>query len=346
MESTQQLHPSTCAADRIPRGGWGRAWCIGLTASVLALALLEFDLRSRGYGPSVRDEPALWGSLRSQASGSGADTVVLLGASRFQLGIDPELLAPEMRATRVLQLSIDGSSPLPVLEDLARDDSFAGTVLVEVTPGALFGTSPRPREVAESWLAEHEKRPLLRDLEVALRLPLEERFAILRPGLKTALVDRLLARASSAPHVSMRRSRYQPADFTRRDQHGSRSTPSLGSELCEHRELGERLETIRVAVAEIRRRGGRVVFVRMPSTGEVRAHEDLVFPREVTWDRLVATDGVVGIHFEDDAELSSFECPDGSHLDTSDVARFTSLLASRLSSSEPERIPGPSTSGE
>lgn len=345
MANDHQLHPSTCAADRIPRGGWGRAWCVAVTVSLLALTLIELDLRSRGYGPSVRDDPALWASVRSEATGSGADTVVLLGASRFQLGIDPELLATEMRARRVLQLSIDGSSPLPVLEDLTHDESFAGTVLVEVTPGALFGSNPRPREVAQSWLAEREKRALLSDLELALRLPLEESFVVLRPGLKTALVDRLLARPSSPPHVSMRRNRYQPADFSRQDQRGSRSTPSLGSTLCDDRELGDRLETIRVAVAEIRRRGGRVSFVRMPSTGEVRAQEDLVFPREITWDRLVSTDGIVGIHFEDDAELSSFECPDGSHLDSSDVTRFTSALATRLSASTPERTPAPGTPG-
>jgi hypothetical protein len=330
MSKESHLEQSKSAADRIPQGRWGRAWLIAFVSAALALATIELDLRARGFSPSVRDEPSLWGSLRASASGAGPNTIVLIGASRFQLGIDPQLLESQLNADAAFELSIDGSSPLPVLDDLAQDHTFAGTVLVEVTPGALFGTNPRPRQIAESWLADYAKRPRVSDLEVGLRLPFEERLVLFRPGLKTALVDRLLLRPGAPPFVSMRRDRYQSADFARLGRGAVHPSPSLGSALCERSELDERLELIRASVARIHNRGGRVVFVRMPSTGTVRELEELTFPRESTWERLVATEGVVGMHFEDHPELSEFDCPDGSHLDAKDVARFTSALARRL----------------
>ena len=88
------------------------------------------------------------------------------------------------------------------------------------------------------------------------------------------------------------------------------------------RQLG-RLEA---AVAAIRERGGRVVFVRPPSTGTVRELEAQFAPREAFWDRMLAVTGAPGIHFEDHPELAGFDCPEWSHLTAEDAVRYSRIL--------------------
>jgi hypothetical protein len=80
------------------------------------------------------------------------------------------------------------------------------------------------------------------------------------------------------------------------------------------------------AVERIRERGGRVVFVRYPSTGQVREIERNTAPREGFWERILAETGAPGIHFEDHESLRDFDCPEWSHLTARDAVRFTTAL--------------------
>jgi len=91
-------------------------------------------------------------------------------------------------------------------------------------------------------------------------------------------------------------------------------------------------ETHRLArqVATLRSRGARVYFVVLPKTGLVRALEERQYPRRQFWDRFAAEIGAPAVHFEDVPGLRGFACPDGSHLDFRDQARFTAALARAL----------------
>ena len=86
------------------------------------------------------------------------------------------------------------------------------------------------------------------------------------------------------------------------------------------------LERIRVAVDKVRARGVKVVFVRPPSTGTVRDLERQYSPREKTWDLMLQVTGAPGIHFEDHPQLAGFDCPEWSHLTTTDAVQFTATL--------------------
>jgi hypothetical protein len=84
------------------------------------------------------------------------------------------------------------------------------------------------------------------------------------------------------------------------------------------------------AVTKLRARGVRVLFVRMPSTGEYLAYENKMFPRARTWDVLLARTGAPGIYFEDYAELrpdvQGYYLPEWSHMTRADGERFTAAL--------------------
>jgi hypothetical protein len=76
-------------------------------------------------------------------------------------------------------------------------------------------------------------------------------------------------------------------------------------------------------VERIRFRGGRVVFIAMPWSGMVREIEARRYPRALFWDRFLQEFGAAGAHATYEPALQEFACPDGSHLDVRDRARFT-----------------------
>ena len=81
-------------------------------------------------------------------------------------------------------------------------------------------------------------------------------------------------------------------------------------------------------VEQIRRRGGSVVFVRMPIDGRLRAVEESAFSQTQSLMRDIRARNLEVIDF---AEMAGhFRCPDGSHLEASEADRFSRLLAEKL----------------
>ena len=83
-------------------------------------------------------------------------------------------------------------------------------------------------------------------------------------------------------------------------------------------------------VQKLRSRGGKIVFVRFPFTGELKQLEDRATPRAGPWNRIIKETGAPGIYFEDYPELAGFECPESSHLSGPDSVKFTQLLVPHL----------------
>ena len=87
-------------------------------------------------------------------------------------------------------------------------------------------------------------------------------------------------------------------------------------------------------VERIQARGGRVVFARFPSTGEVLAVDEAMRSRREHWDRFAARTAAETLHFQDVPGLAGFDCPDGAHLDRGDTARFHRGAGRRASRAE------------
>jgi hypothetical protein len=80
------------------------------------------------------------------------------------------------------------------------------------------------------------------------------------------------------------------------------------------------------AIAQIQARGGRVVYVRMPTCDERWTGDEIVFPKAQFWDQLAAQTRALTIHFKDYPELAKFPCPDTSHIESKDAPEFTRTL--------------------
>ena len=84
------------------------------------------------------------------------------------------------------------------------------------------------------------------------------------------------------------------------------------------------------AVEKLHARGGKIVFVRLPVSGELKSLEDRLSPRSQTWEPFLKRTGANGIYFEDFPELASFACPEWSHLSAGDSVEFSKRLVPHL----------------
>lgn len=99
----------------------------------------------------------------------------------------------------------------------------------------------------------------------------------------------------------------------------------------EEAELRQRLAEMRTAIENIRGRGGKVIFLRTPSSKSAKAAEQTLFPREKYWDRLLDYTASPGIHYEDYDETAHFSQLEWSHLKPADAIDYTSHIVRQMS---------------
>jgi hypothetical protein len=265
------------------------------------------------------------------------------------------VLEQAARGPRPIQLATVGSSPVVILDHLAKDPSYAGTTLVGVVPPFLAAGGGPPVENPRRYVRKYHEWSPANEWEHALSLPLQERFAFIQQEdltLRQLLAHAPIPRRSAAfapelpPHFSQidldRRTRMtQRAEhdtaLMERIQHiwlplfaGPPKPAALSAEQWQKiLDAGwqANLQQVKAAVASIRARGGNVVFVRHPSTGPLRELEDRITPRAVFWDKLLQETGAQGIYDRDYPQLNGFECPEWSHLSASDSVEYTRRLS-------------------
>src|ERR1700741_1584175 len=107
----------------VPEQPWGRIFLGAIAVFALLLGGWEADWRAYGGRPRLTNTYGLWAMQRRRIDAGGGSAPVLLGASR--VFFDIQLPVWERLAGRPpIQLAIEGTSPLPFLEDLADDPLF------------------------------------------------------------------------------------------------------------------------------------------------------------------------------------------------------------------------------
>jgi hypothetical protein len=350
----------------VPAGDWGRAVTLALLLLVAFVGVMEARLAWRGFVPTLEDSSVLWATQRGRASSLGTKALILIGGSRIHLAADLDVLRQETGLEPV-QLAIDGSNFLPVLTDLASDPSVRGTVLVDFGDHLLLGV--RPDDTAHKYVREYQNRraALVFHLgtfartEPWLENQLHARLRSYADGARplTALWSRLVRNNPVPQYLVMRQDRSRLADYSRVQMpefYYARVMRNLSAQIpvttrMTHeemeRELRQRIEAVSPMegslekylagtrhlaglAARIREHGGSVRFLLLPSSKLVRLLEERRFPRALFWDRFAETVAAPTLHFEDVPALREFTCPDGSHLDFRDRARFSAALVEAI----------------
>jgi hypothetical protein len=242
-----------------------------------------------------------------------------------------------------IQLSMEGSSPRPVLKDLADDPNFKGRLIVDATEGLFFsprGGTKRPDENIKYY---HDRTPSQR-VSFELNRWLESQFVFIDKENFSLNAQLDALEIPSRPGVFMMP--IFPLDFQRNtfDRQMYMTDKFLVDTNLQNRvsaiwqffnsmskkappiseaDLDAIFQSVKSATDKITARGGQVLFLRPPSSGPALEGERMAFPREKFWDRLLSYTGCAGIHFADYPAIDHFICPEDSHLSRADAALFT-----------------------
>jgi len=325
---------------------------------ITAVISWELYLRNKGFETFFTDDPSLWTHNRDMVYEPADKATVFIGSSRIKFDLDIDTWQ-NITGDHAIQLACVGSTPVPILEDLANDKNFKGRLVVDVTEGLFFSTSPGyARRPTENLKYFKDRTPSQR-ASFHVNKVLESQFVFLDKEWLSlgAQMDKL--------HIPDRQGVYHfpgfPSDFGRvkfnRQEYmtdrfaadtnlrnivkniwgnmikASKEPPASGAK------LDSILNVVKTAVDKIKARGGEVLFVRTPSSGVFKIGESMGFPREKYWDRLLAVTQCTGIHYADYPAIANLECPENSHLSLSQAKGFTKNFIKILSEEKGWKFP-------
>ncbi|MEO7174082.1 hypothetical protein [Flavobacterium sp.] len=324
-----------------------------LTLVIVVTVVLSFEiyLRNKGVVIDYDDGSPLWSNCRAMVYEPSDKAIVFIGSSRIKYDLD-QATWNSLTSFHPIQLAIEGTCPRPMLEDLANDTNFKGKLVIDVTEGLFFSMAPPNMETAINRIKYFHDRTPAQQASFELNTVLESQFVFLnkdyfslnaqldnlqipsRPGV---FVMPLFPRNFSM--VTFGRQHYMtdefvanPAEinqvkgnwvfFAKMAHMGPPTPPQVYDAI---------FKKVKDDINKIKARGGEIVFVRTPSSGDYFKGESMGFPRDKFWDRLLKETDCRGIHFMDYPAMNQFECPEFSHLKLSDARLFTKAFFYELS---------------
>ncbi len=313
---------------------WRATWITALAIAAVALGALEWHYRQAGYLTNIEDGEGVWSIERARVYENNPKTLVVLGASRIHSAFDPETFRKESNGYKIIQLAVSGLEPVATLLELAEDEFFTGVALISLTAKMM----ERENWGAQRPFIDHYKRKynLSEYIHLAVRKAVQSLFVAANPQLSfDQVVKRALTGKTPIPpaYITLDSERKRITDFSRASEgfrqklidsviksYSTLATPPTPEKW--YREL----EPIFAAVKKLEERGGKVVFIRMPTTEESYEIDETRNPKEKYWNRFADSGVVRTIYFSDYESLASFECPDTSHIDSKDAPKFTHHL--------------------
>ena len=330
----------------IPAKPWGPILLGAIVMFVIMLAAWEMCWRDYGATPSYRNSNGSWAAQRRRIDNGEGSKTVLIGSSRILFDVQLPIWE-KATSERPIQLALEGTSSVPLLEDLADDPNFTGRLVVGVAPDLFFtGFAYRgdvipyyhkqgPSQRSGHWISQHLLEPYFAfyDPDFALATVIKRQGWPLRKGMrKDTRVRKLLVQDADRNSHMWRKVEVDPeyralARSIWAERFAGPPPPMMNTPEKLNKLVDTQIGRAEAAIKKLRARGVRIVFVRPPSAGEYYAFEQRVFPRATTWDVLLKRTNTSGIHFEDHPELQGYELPEWSHLSASEANRFTAALA-------------------
>lgn len=326
---------------------------IAIAFSILAIGIWELFWRSKGYFPDLDDDKHLWAINRGKVDKASTTDVVLVGSSRVLFDIQLEEWEKQT-GIQPIQLANAGASPLPVFHDIVENTDFKGTLVLGVTPPLFFSTTyPQapPWDRAASRSKFYKDRTYAQRLNYALSVPLQKSFAFicddeegwyddinLKALLKTIKLPKRTANPDMPPFY-----RFQDIDINRNVRMKQRVVTDtafansiktvwqffMSADMPPPDKDGTMAFFLN-DLEKFKARGGKVILVRLPSSGFFHDLGTNGLPRKDFWDVLVKKANVPAYHYSDYKELSGFDTPEWSHLSGPDADVFTERFVNIL----------------
>lgn len=320
-----------------------RSLVISVCLTLIVLTLWEMHCRSEGYVATQEDGKELWAEFRDKVKDSAPNQLIIVGASRghFDFQLDEW---EEASGTRPLMLSADGRGPAAVIEDIVEKTKFNGTLVVNVTPDLFF--VPPVDSVfgwwrGKEWVDYYHKRTYAQIFNHQLSYLLQPYFSFLTsgeetdPDLKSMINDWTFKPDRAEAGVPFPRFAYvendrncimldkfaQDTAYAAIIQRAWMEHVDSVNKFTDHRQ--EIFDFYINLVKKLKDRGGKVIFTRNPSSGDVYINEKLIYPRKEWWDKFIQQVDCPGYYFTDYPQLNQFDPPEWSHLATPDARIYT-----------------------
>ena len=327
-----------------------KAGIVTLITVIAFFIAWELHLRSKGIKISYDDGESLWADKRAMVYKPSDKATVFIGSSRNKFSLDIDTWE-HITGERAVQLAMEGNSPLPILDDLANDKRFKGKVVIDVTEGLFFSTAPNNITEPAANAEYYKKETPAQRFSFLVNEQLESKLVFLNKNHFSlhALINEFPVKKRpgvfALPHDCPRD--FNPVTFGRQNIMTDRflTDTTLQKKVTDlwafYRKMSKEppanpakrdsvIATIKKDADKIEGRGGKVIFLRTPSSGPFRTGEKMAFPREKYWEPLLMQTGRPGIHFEDYPAIAHFICPEFSHLKHADAIVFTKTLITIL----------------
>ena len=310
---------------------------VALTLFALMSCITEYGARKLGFRPSVADNQFYWShTFQRLLRVPHRKCIVIVGASRAHQGIDPAVLSNEL-GIPAYQLAIDNTPSWAIVQRLAKETSFSGTIFYEVHESGLLSVHRNSGSIMLDYYDNvyNNWSFIDRKLNARTKSYLQERsvlFSNLDPW------SLLLRRTMPLPTMRPDRQyilgyegypRY--TSIVRKNREEAARKHTLSDHNTRRKEfLNEALPRIRRTNEQLRRHGGQLILFRIVTSGRYRQYDQEAYPRPDYWDRITPATGVLTIHFSDYEGLRNISCPEGSHIDSKDAPAYTKQLAHAL----------------
>lgn len=317
---------------------------------ITAVAGYEMYLRSLGANVAYDDGAALWSGSRAKVYRQANEQVVFIGSSRIKYDLDIPTWN-ENTGLEAVQLACVGSSPRPMLEDLANDANFKGRLIIDVTEPLFFSDAPFFVKTPNENIKYFHDRTYAQKASFHLNNLLESNLVFLdkdnysmnaqldalglpnRPGVfQMPIFPRDFGRTTADRQTYMTDPFVADANQVNAVRgiwkflmDGPKGPPMTDPQIAVI------IQSVKKCTDKIKARGGEVIFVRTPSSGPFLMGEIKGFPRERYWDKLLTVTDCEGIHFQDYPSTANFQCPEFSHLSLSDAKLYTVQFVKILS---------------
>ena len=313
----------------------------------------EMMWRNKGFEATYNDDKVLWAEKRKEVYKPQNDATVFIGSSRIKFDLD----IPTWRTYTgedAVQLAVVGTSPRMLLQDLANDENFRGKLVIDITEVLFFSQNPAFHKSAKDAIAFYKDQTPTQKLSSKINLLLESKLVFLeeRKFALNALFNDLFI--PNRPGVFSMPPFPKGFELTTSDRQtymsesflsdtnainwqtgiwkglilGDKTPPVRGDALVEI------FSEVKTAVDKITSRGGKVIFVRTPSSHMFAEAENMGFPRENYWNKLLDYTNTDGIHFKDFDETKDLLCPEWSHLSREQAIDYTIHLVKVLQNKE------------
>jgi hypothetical protein len=323
---------------------------ISLSVAIVVAVVIgaaEWRARQLGLLPNdLRDGPSFWAEQRRRIDDEPVE-IAIVGDSRILFDTDLDRFAT-LTGMRPLQLALPGTNARPFLQNVAADPDFRGLLIVGIADLSYFRDdvglmahaidryeyeSPAERSsfvlhralsrvfgfVDENYRLSIQLLRLDRGLRPGTRGPYLTpwKFSVVADDRQTFLWPRI----ETDPYLNAHARHFWQANSLR-----ARVTDET---------IGRTRHITRDAVAQLRARGGDVVFVRPPSMGERRQTEDRLLGRARGWDALLTAADVQGVHALDDPVARNLPLPELSHLSRACATVYTDSYVRALAKLTP-----------